>query len=366
MKKILLKPFFTTIVLLILVACTSTAPFESDETGDEPRDEPRGELGDEANKTSGDDYQQSIITLLETFDGILSTAELENELTIFYQKVRPLLVKGQIQAEVDKGKLSTNLERSQLRFDTQNSQIIISFHVSILDGLESNPVSALSEFAGKLVFMDTFLQYGESIVEIYQNPLEYYLAQMDGAYLQTLFLRDFARPLYGEERMGPYENYLLQGLAADDLSSMSLFVWGIDRDIIYSMLGLSTQLGEKEVSLEDYVHEVLQLGLEIQDNIEQSSRLFEESGEAEDADGEVARRSIYIAVTSANTYRSLGSVIFSNALNKVSSEEEYEKLEGQILEIQQIYGQLEPLIQDLSDFRKNYQTQYFSDFVLSQ
>ena len=381
MKKIALKSLI--IIVLIFAGCASAPPEFDGSEPDEPEiDESESRAGEipraaetpgeipraaetpAPDETPDEDYQQSIITLLETFDGILITAELENELTLLYRKVRPLLSGGQIQVQVDKGDPGTNLERSQLRFDSSSSKIIISLHVSILDDLESNPVPALSEFAGRLVFMDDFLQHGEDVVELYQNPLEYYLAQMDGIYLQTIFLRDFARPIYGEEQIGPYENYLLQGLAVDGLSSISLFAWGIDREIIYSMLGLSTQLGEKIVSLEGYVREVLQLGREIRDNLEQSRRLFEESGEVEGVDGEVARRGIYIAATSANTYRSLGSIIFSNALNTVSSEEDYKELEEEILEIQQIYNFLEEFIQDLAVFRKDYQKQYFSDFFL--
>ena len=308
-----------------------------------------------------EDYRQSVITLLETFDGILTASTIENELTALYQKIRPLLAEGRIQVAADRTELRNTLQRSQTYIDEEKRPVIL-LHASILDEVKDNPVSALSEFAGKLAFVHTFLQYGETIVELYQNPLEYYLSQMDALYLQTIFLRDFARPLYGEERIGHYENYLLQGLAVDDLSSISLFVWGIDRAIVYSMIGLSKQLGMDSVSVEGYMYEIIQLGIDIRDNMEQSRRLFAESGTDDGTDGDVARRSMYIAATSANTYRSLGSVIISAAIGNFLSETERITVNDQILEISQIHTLLDLLIGEVAEFRKNYQKNYLSSF----
>ena len=344
MKQILHKSFFA--VLLILMSCV-TAPSDVDESENLP--------------SSDENYRQTITLLLETFDSILSTTELENELTILYRKIRPIFASGQILVVAEGEELRSSLERSKVSFDTENSRVIISLHASILDNAEQNPVSAMSEFAGKLGLVDAFLQHGSNIVEIFQDPLEFYLAQMDGIYLQTLFLRDFASSLYGDAHIDPYEDYLLQGLTVDNFNSLSLFVWGIDRNIIYSMLGLSTQLGNNEVNLVDYVHEVWELGLEIRDTMEQARRLFEESGTMEGADGEVARRNMYIASTSANTYRTLGSIIFSSALG-VASSEEYDDLQEEIQEIDQIYNLLELLINEVDDFRKNYREQYLAGF----
>lgn len=357
MKQKLCK--FSIIVLLMVAGC-ATVPSDNADDADNVAEAGNAAAADnsEAGDFETEDYRQSIIVLLETFDGILTSAELGNELTEVYNAIRPAFSADKIRVLPDLGEFKNSLERSQVRVD--GSRVAISLHESLLQDIETNPVPALGEFASELPFVAAFLQHGADIVELYQDPIEFYLSRMDSLYLQTIFLRDFALPLYGEEAMGPYENYLLQGLAVDNFNSLSLFVFGIDRNIIYSMLGLSRQVAE--VGRKAYLAEVLQLGQDIRDNLEQSRRLFAESGEAEGDDGEIARRSMYIALSSANTYRTLGSLIFSAVVNNQIAETKDANSDAVILEINQLYNLLELLIGEADEFRKNYQQQYLLDF----
>ncbi len=343
---------FCTATLLIMVfiimlfsACASP-----------PRVPETGEAGQKAI------YQLRIETLLRTFDSIVSTSEALGDIENLYSEVRKNLTQGNIRFVADTGELSSSLRRSRFTLNRQNGMAVVFFHSSLLDEIETNPVPALGEYAGLLANLRDYQEYGSGIEELYTDPLEFYLANMDRSYLQAQFLKDYAIPLYGREKLGEYEYYLLQSLEVDGFSSHSLFVWGIDKDIVYSMLGLSTQLGRGQVDLHGYVEQVLQLGNEIRDNFEQSRRLFAESGEEQGDDGEIARRNMYIAATSANSYRTLGSVIFSSIVNVNFGENEYREYSIQLEEIDALYSLFEVLLTEVTDFRREYRKDYLSGF----
>ncbi len=312
---------------------------------------------------SGEEYRERIATILETFDGIMMTAEGESELVSLYRSVRPLLVDGRVRVQPDFAVDDNSFSRGRFTLDEENSRAVILIDSRLIDESPVNPVPALSSYAGMLAHMQDYQAYGSDITAFYADPLEYYLAQMDAIYLQGIFVRNFALPLYGEEGFSDFEYYVLQSLEIDAFSSHSLFVWSIDKDIVYSMLGLSTQFSRAQVSAADYVEEVLLLGREVRDNLERSRRLFSESGEAGGDDGEVARRSIYIAATSANTYRTLGSIIFSTIIANRFEDGDFEEYEESLREINEIYGLLELLLEGTGEFRSEYRREYLASFV---
>jgi hypothetical protein len=307
-------------------------------------------------------YRQRIVSLLETFDGIVMTADEDDELAMVYREIRPLLVEGAIRVQADFEPMDSPFSRGRFTLDGDSGTAVLLIHHSLLEGADENPVPALTSYAGLIAFLQDYADYRGEVENLYADPLEYYLARMDAIYLQGLFARDFALPLYGEQSFSDFEYYVLQSLEADGFSTHSLFVWSIDKDIVYSMLGLSTQYGRGGVSTADYVEEVLLLGREVRDNMERSRRLFEESGEGEGDDRRVARRAMYIASTSANTYRTLGSVIFAAMIESVASDEEFEANSDALAEINEIYSLLEAMIGELADFRREYREEYLSSF----
>lgn len=311
---------------------------------------------------SAREYRQTIVSLLETFDALLVSSENTDELRNLYREVRKGFSSGTIQFRPDTRPLESSLRRSRFTIDSETGDAVLLLHHSILDIADDNPVPALSEIAGNISRIGDYIEYGLEISTLYGDPLEYYLANMNSVYLQSIFLRDYAIPVYGEDSLSEYDNYILQSLEVDGFSSLSLFVWGLDKDIIYSMLGLSTQLSSGGVSKEAYVEQVLQLGEEIRDNMEQSRRLFQESGSGEGDDRSVARRTMYIAATSARTYRTLGSVIFSTVINERFSSLEFEENKESIEEINRLYALLQTLLAEVDEFRREYRNDYLEGF----
>lgn len=345
------------ILVLGFASCATTPEPGRSADPDGGRDSAAGEAGGTA-----DEYRSTLVSLLETFDALVVSAENDDELAALYREVRKHFGSGTIRFRTDTRELESSLRRSRFTIDSRTGNAVLLIHYSLLDMADENPVPAMSEIAANISRIGDYIEYGLDMSTLYSDPLEYYLANMNAVYLQSIFLRDYALPVYGEESLSDYDNYVLQSLEVDGFSSLSLFVWGLDKDIIYSMLGLSTQLSNGGVSKEAYVEQVLQLGREIRNNMEQSRRLFQESGDSEGDDRSVARRTMYIAATSARTYRTLGSVIFSTVINERFSAGEYEEHAEKIEEVNQLYALLKTLLSEVDDFRREYRSDYLGGF----
>jgi hypothetical protein len=344
-------PLFLLATLAVLLSACASIP---DNTDPQDNSEPLLEAAE---------YQARIETLLETFDGIAMTAEGESELVQVYREIRPLLVEGRIRVQVDYREPESRFASGRFTVNSENGLAVLQIHHRLLDIADENPVPALTSYAGLIAYLQDYRIYGEEVIELYRDPLEYYLARMDAIYLQGLFVRDFALPIYGESSFSDFEYYVIQSLEVDGFSSHSLFVWSIDKDIVYSMLALSTQFSRDEVSAGDYIREVLLLGRDLRDAMETSRRLFEESGmddgtEAQGNDRDIARRNMYIASASAKTYRTLGSLIFGAMVDSRLSEEDFATFEDSLAEIDELYSLLELLLEDLGDFPGEYRQEY--------
>jgi hypothetical protein len=65
-----------------------------------------------------------------------------------------------------------------------------------------------------------------------EDRLERYLYEMDAMYLEAQFIRDVSKPKGW--KLSPFETYLLESLAKDDLASASTVFQSIDMDFVYT------------------------------------------------------------------------------------------------------------------------------------
>lgn len=338
--------------LALLASCASTSDGLQD--------------GQQPGSVSESDYKADIASLLETFDGIIITGPQDNQLSRAYMQIRPLLAAGEIRVQADFQPPNDPFIRGRFTMDSQKGTPVLLINHELLDMASENPVPALSAYAGLIAHLQDYSEYRQDIGELYSDPLEYYLAQMDALFLQGVFIRDYALELYGEQSFTDMEYYFLQSLEVDGFSSHSLFVWGIDKDIVYSMLGLSTQYAHDEVSAAEYSQKVLALGRDIRDNFALSRQLLRENqsdtGDGQSSDDAIARRTLYIAATSANSYRTLGSLIFSTMVADGFSDDDYAQLGDQLSEINELYALLGSLLEELGEFPREYRKEYLETF----
>ncbi len=188
----------------------------------------------------------------------------------------------------------------------------------------------------------------------YSLPVERFLYAMDGVYLKALFI---SRYLSGVFSLTPYEEYVIQSLEVDGLASISLYVRGVDQDIVFAMAEQADAVRDGYLPLDIFLEQIQDL---VDLLSEQYLSIFSPDNQpgpgATSDDLHFHERAKYITTVSTGTYLKYGVWIINELLveyqNLIQGSEELvsqvRKINGDSAEL---YGQFVQNAYDISLFR---------------
>lgn len=319
-----------------------------------------------------DDQQlgQRFSGLLRTIDDLLVTSQPgeEDEVRKMYQQVRPALRSRDILILFSRDQLEGIDKLSSVYFSYHENQAYLVINPTLFDLSDRYPSLALSLVVEALVHVRNYLELGEQFQTSYSQPVERYLYSMDALYLQTLFI---SRYLAGGYSLSGYEEYLVQALEVDKLASASLFLRGVDQDIVYSLIEHNSLVRDNEITLAEYLTKIGDLLTRLQKNFQDSQAAYQElKADAEshvpDAGDDLAfaARQRYITTVSTGTFLKYGVGVINQLLVSLQDRITAQETLGQAVDA--INHQASVLYQEFSREQRDvspYRRYFINDLI---
>ena len=132
-------------------------------------------------------------------------------------------------------------------FDFGNEKIgpYLAFNEYILDIYSGQPSIVYSILISLYQHIYSYYNNNELFMIAEDNRLEKYFFKMDALYIEAMFIRDYLKP--NEFKLTNYEEYLLNSLNNDGLSSASAFFKSIELDLSHKM----NDIAGKDITLDE-------------------------------------------------------------------------------------------------------------------
>lgn len=136
----------------------------------------------------------------------------------------------------------------------------IEVNHSLVDSAGTEPTLAMTMIMHEMKHARDYFTIGEPYRKYMEDPVERFMYEMDALFIEALFVRDFLSPQY--KNLTPFEQYVLESLEKDNLSSVAMAFMAADMDLTYSLYGLGKKL-DSGMSCKDYFDEFSRLGKEV-------------------------------------------------------------------------------------------------------
>jgi hypothetical protein len=231
---------------------------------------------------------------------------------------------------------------------------------------DEHPSLAFGLLVEAMGYASQYLLLGENFIRNFEHPVERYLYSMDALYLQALFTAQYLSGVYA---LSPYEEYLLEGLAADNLASVSLYFRGVDLEMVYGLLEQANAVRDQILGLSIFLEQIADLVNRIDtqhqemfpgNSVDQSTRNFEGVG-----DDEILRaRTQYITTVTTGTYIKYGVQIINDLLTDLQAQVQADPaLTGQVRAVNEdsarLYQRLVQTAHDVTRFRDFFVEDFF-------
>jgi len=264
------------------------------------------------------EHQERLRAALKYFDALILGGPVNGTVKNIYSDVRPTIAAGKVQFQIDSTKTNV-VDGILINQDGQHIKFEISIGIMRVD----------KQYPG---FLFGYLCEGTSLLraalKASSNPyhpdtIQKFYDAMDALYLHAVFLRDFQGAM--GRNLHPFETYLVQSLENDTssglapMSGASMYVLGIDAQLIYSFAELGGQAQQGFIDGETYLNKVIKLSDRLTETLKQAH-----TGIPKASDGKLKLESRYISEVSALSLLSYGVAIANTNLARF-----YPKADGQ-------------------------------------
>lgn len=316
--------------------------------------------GAESTPSSNEEYRALLTDILRVLDDLILSGPPEGEVRAIYSMVRIAMNEDRVQLALG----NEDLDRLQsVYFSADGSADQPGYLViapSYFELLSSQPSLALSLMVEAMGHAANFLRLGEEFGARYDEALDLYLFSMDALYLQTLFVDQYLASSY---HLSPFEEYLLESLTVDNLSSVSLFFRGVDQDIVYSLLEQSQAVRQGRLSLNDFLRRVEELVALLSSQYQDLFSMPIAPSEPGTDDAEFLERSRYITTVSTGSYLKYGVWVINLLFSEMQPEiQGSESLSSSVRQLNESSAQLYQLFLDASYDVLPYRESFISNF----
>jgi hypothetical protein len=263
---------------------------------------------------SYESMEESLATVFQVLDDLILSAGVEGPVLTVYSRVRLAINEERIRIlfdDEDPGPLETPEEffASVFFAAEPGSPAMLVVTRRFLELTQAQPSLAFSLLIEAMAYASQHIILGDQYLANFENPVEQFLYSMDALYLKALFVSQY---LVGAYRLSAYEEYLLEGLEADNLASVALFFRGVDLDMIYGLLEQANAVRDSIVTLERFLDQLSQLVTLITEQHQNAFDQIIDQGIGDDR--EFLERSRYITTVSTGTYIKYGIWIVNDLL----------------------------------------------------
>jgi len=263
---------------------------------------------------SYDSMEESLANILQILDDLILSAGVDGPVLTIYSRVRLGINEERVRIlfdDEDPGSLETPEEffASVFFAAEPGSPTMIVVTRRFLELTQVQPSLAFALLIEAMAYASQSILLGDQYLSNFDNPVEQFLYSMDALYLKALFVSQY---LVGAYRLSAYEEYLLEGLEADNLASVALFFRGVDLDMIYGLLEQANGVRDEIISLDRFLQQLSQL---VDLITEQHKNAFSQTAEQGVGDDqEFLDRTRYITTVSTGTFIKYGIWIVNDLL----------------------------------------------------
>ena len=263
---------------------------------------------------SYESMEESLATVFQVLDDLILSAGVDGPVLTVYSRVRLAINEERIQIlfdDEDPGPLETPEEFfASVFFAVEpGSPAMLVVTRRFLELTQIQPSLAFTLLIEAMAYASQSMILGDQYLVNFENPVEQFLYSMDALYLKALFVSQY---LVGAYPLSAYEEYLLEGLEADNLASVALFFRGVDLDMIYGLLEQANAVRDSIITLERFLDQLSQLVTLITDQHQNAFAQTIDQGIGDDQ--EFLERTRYITTVSTGTYIKYGIWIVNDLL----------------------------------------------------
>lgn len=261
-----------------------------------------------------DSMEESLSNVFQVLDDLILSAGVEGPVLMVYSRVRLGINEDRVRIlfdDEDPGPLETPEEffASVFFAAEPGSPTMIVVTRRFLELTQLQPSLAFALLIEAMAYASQSILLGDQYLSNFENPVEQFLYSMDALYLKALFVSQY---LVGAYPLSAYEEYLLEGLEADNLASVALFFRGVDLDMIYGLLEQANGVRDEIITLERFLEQLSQLVDLITEQHQNAFAQSAEQGLGDDQD--FLERTRYITTVSTGTYIKYGIWIVNDLL----------------------------------------------------
>lgn len=257
--------------------------------------------------------QKELQVLLTVLDQLIMRGPKDSVVYRGYQTVRTQMQAARIMFVVDAKSGNTSLVQSAYFSPNRNGVSWVVVDPLLLRTAKAKPGLALTLLMNAMSLADSFFSDPVNFAGLYQDPVGSFLFSMDALYTQALFVRDFIKPNY--PALGPYEQFLADSLAFENMASSAMFILGVDQNVVYGINAMEGDIRGRKLDTATWLDRIASMVKEIDLNLDKARELNavpEDAGTADDS--EIRHRTRYIAVISGLTLLKYGVGLMTNQL----------------------------------------------------
>lgn len=293
--------------------------------------------------------------LLTSLDQLIVQGSKESKVFQTYQTVRDQMLGGKLLFIVDGKSSNTNLLQSTYFSPNPKGISWIVADPLLLDRAKTQPDLAMALILNAMVFSEGFFSDNAKFQLVFQDTLQSYLYSMDALYIQALFIRDYLKPHY--PKLSDYNQFLSDTLDFENMSGASMFVLGVDQDVVYGLKHFEGQIRDRTLSPVDYLSKVGDMVTEIDTKLSKAIELGRANTKvATKDDTEVSERQRYMAVIATLTMLKYGVGIMNVQMplfEKVAMEKARTKLDVFNARLDKLSEKVAPLMNGVMGYRQH-------------
>lgn len=178
-----------------------------------------------AGSLSAQNYDSLLVKILEDYEEMMSVRmdlDVEDSPGETWDIVTAAINQGFLRFTVDPRNEAGFIEGATFRIDLQSRVQYIVLSPGFINYYPDNPAAIFARLTREFKGAADFFLNPEEFYRSSQDPLTRFLFEMEALRVETLLVRDRLAPLGNP--IGPYEQFLLDSLASDNLISAALFL----------------------------------------------------------------------------------------------------------------------------------------------
>ncbi|MCG8572364.1 MAG: hypothetical protein MJB14_19710 [Spirochaetes bacterium] len=198
----------------------------------------------------------------DLYNLVASGPDRNSQCYAIIQKAYELIKSKRIILKLIKDQESGILSGAELLISSESQIPVIQVSDKLLSIYADCPSIVYSILIHEFQHTLDYMKDPQYFLSIRNNELEEFLYEMDAAYIEALFIRDYLQPIY---ELSPFENFLIMSLENDNLAQFSNFFKQTDMNLVYRLYGLRK---DQEKSYTDDLAELIRTGKELIKNYE--------------------------------------------------------------------------------------------------